>query len=79
LKRENQIIVKIVVKSSQPNELVFDAIDPYGYVKTFELDEYAIRYYRGESERAIIEHLVSDHYLDILPSHETYTLKFMFC
>lgn len=44
----------VVVHVAEPDQLSFDLITDWG-VKTFDMDSYAIRQFRGSSQREIIQ------------------------
>jgi hypothetical protein len=58
--------VRVLLLSTWPRDplLEFVLIFPDHYEKHFSFDEYAIRAYRGASERAIIEDCVRTYFAD---------------
>lgn len=73
-----KVTVKVVVKQSDFDRLAFDVIDDNGYIKSFDLDAYQIRQYRGASDRQIIQHKIEEHLADLLPTGEDYVLRIYF-
>lgn len=72
------MIVRVIpLEYTQPDGLKFDVIVEDGYAKTFTVDAYKIRHYRGASIAEIIEQIVLDYVEELGYSKES--VQIVFC
>lgn len=70
------MLVKVIPLPTQVG-IKFDVCLESGYAKTFELDDYAVRQYRGASITEIIEQIVLDFLQEL--GHTTDSISIIFC